>query len=424
MTMDSVSTPEAVDGPVLTKSTKLLLVTAVRLREGPNGLQVDDQTFSGIRRWAEHFSEVVFVGISLAVGQEEETSANWVEVASLPCARQVRFVALPMAYRVGAFVRTYRAVRQLLAEEVRQASHLCFTIGYLVGDWAAIAALEAISQRRKYAVWFDRVEHEVLARLVHKLPLKRQAKERATLLALRPYHHYLSRRSSLALLQGMDTFEAYASQSSNPACVYDVHTGPEDFATEIDVATKQKAIRDGDPLRIVYVGRAAEMKGPLDWLEAVASAVGAGVMLNATWLGDGPLLAAMQQRISQLGIADQVKLRGHVDDRDDVLDELRQAHLLLFCHKTPESPRCLIEALVSACPIVGYDSAYAKGLIEGGGGTLTPLNDVGTLGATLVGLSSDREKLARMVEQAARAGQRFEESELYRERAALIAAHA
>jgi len=422
--MDSVSMLEDVDGLDRPQNGRLLLVTAVRLREGQNGLQIDDQTFAGLRRWAEQFREVVFAGILLAGGQEEETSANWVDVASLPCISQVRFIALPMAYRVGAFVRTYRTCRRLLADEIRQADHLCFTIGYLVGDWAAIAALEAMVQGRKYGVWFDRVEHEVLARTVGKLPLKRQIKERASLLALRPYHHYLTRHSSLALLQGMDTFGAYAPHASNPACVYDVHTGPEDFATAADLAVKQGEILAGEPLRIVYAGRAAEMKGPLDWLEAIAAALRAGAMLNATWLGDGPLLPAMRQRVSQLGIEDHVRLRGHVENRTDVLNELRRAHLLLFCHKTPESPRCLIEALVSACPIVGYDSAYARGLIEDGGGHLTPINEVEGLAATLVSLAAHRENLSQMVGKAAEVGQRFEEAKLYRERAALIAAYA
>lgn len=422
MCPDSPTLPQpALDRP---PNGRLLLVTAVRLRDGPNGLQIDDQTFAGLRRWAEQFREVVFAGISLASGQEEETSANWVDVASLPCINQMKFIALPMAYRVGAFARTYRAGRRLLAAEIRLADHLCFTIGYLVGDWAAIAALEANKQGRKYGVWFDRVEHEVLARTVGKLPLKRQIKERASLLLLKPYHHYLTRRSSLALLQGMDTFGAYADHASNPACVYDVHTGPEDFATADELAIKQAEIRAGEPLRIVYAGRAAEMKGPLDWLEAIAAALRAGARLNATWLGDGPLLPAMRQRISQLGIQDHVRLRGHVDDRSEVLDELRRSHLLLFCHKTPESPRCLIEALVSACPIAGYDSAYARGLIEGGGGHLTPLNDVERLAATLVRLAASREELAQMAGEAAMAGQRFDEARLYRERAALIAAYA
>lgn len=403
---------------------RLLLVTAVRLLQGPSGMQLDDQTCAGLCRWAEHFAEVVFVGILLETGEEDDTSTNWVDIASLACAGQIRVIALPMAYRLGAFARTYKMSRRQLADEIAGADHLCFTLGYLVGDWAAIAALEAQAQGRKYGVWFDRVEHEVLSRTVSSLPWKRQIKERATLLVLKHYHHYLTRRSSLALLQGMDTFRAYERHANNPACVYDVHTGPGDFASDSDLATKLNAIAAGEPLHIVYAGRAAAMKGPLDWLDAIAAAVRAGVRLRAEWLGDGPMLAEMRQRVGARGLEAHVVLRGHVSDREALLDTFRRAHLLLFCHKTPESPRCLIEALVSACPIVGYDSAYAGGLIETGGGVLTPLNDVDALAASIRQLDADRQALVGLVRAAALAGQRFAEDRLYRERAALIAAHA
>ncbi len=402
----------------------LLLVTAVRLRNGPNGLQLDDQTCAGIRRWAEHFRKVVFAGILLEGEQEDSTSTNWIDVETLPCAGQLKFLALPMSYRVGAFARGYREVRRRLAEEIKQAGHLCFTIGYLIGDWAAVAAQEALAQGRKYAVWFDRVEHQVLRNIVHTMPLKRQVKERATLLVMKHYHHYLTRRSSLALLQGMDTFSAYKRFSDNPACVYDVHTGPEDFASAADVRAKLLVIRAGGPLRIAYVGRATEMKGPIDWLDAVAGAVRSGVALQAVWLGDGPLLPAMRAHAQQLGISDRVSFEGFVGDRTHVLAAMRKAHIFLFCHKTPESPRCLIEALVSACPIVGYASDYAGGLIADSGGRLSPLNDVASLMASLVQLDADRSEFARLVEDAAVAGRRFDEEKLYRERAALIAAHA
>ena len=100
------------------------------------------------------------------------------------------------------------ATRKLLAEAIRQADSLCFTLGYVIGDWAAVAALEAHAQGRRYAVWFDRVEHEVIRSLLPSLSPKRRLKEQAMLLAMEPYHRLLTRRSSLALLQGMDTFNA------------------------------------------------------------------------------------------------------------------------------------------------------------------------------------------------------------------------
>ena len=43
----------------------------------------------------------------------------------------------------------------------------------------------------------------------------------------------------------------------------------------------------------------------------------------------------------------QVALPGFIRDRSAILKVLREAQVFVFCHKTPESPRNLIEALVS-----------------------------------------------------------------------------
>lgn len=402
---------------------RLLLVTAVRLRQGPDGLQLDSQTCAGLCRWAEHFRAVTFAGILLDSDREDQTTTDWVDVGSLPCAARLEFLALPMAYRIGAFARSYRATRRRLARAIAQADHLCFTLGYLVGDWAAVAALEAQRQGRRYAVWFDRVEHEVLRNLLPTLPFKRRIKEAATLPLMERFHRRLTRRSAVALLQGRDTFNAYSAFSSNPACVYDVHTQPEDFASDAAIAAKLSGIAGGAPLRLVYAGRAAEMKGPFDWLDTIAEARRRGVSVEAEWLGDGPLLASMKERAAELGLSGHVHFAGHVGDRETVLARLRASHLFLFCHKTPESPRCLIEALVCACPILGYDSAYPAGLIETGGGRLSPQNDIAALATTLATLDADRDALARLVREAATTGRRFDEETLYRERAELIARH-
>lgn len=404
------------------KAGRLLLVTHVRLRPGPSGLAIDDQTAAGLVRWAEHFEAVTFAGIRLDAEKEDSTSVRWVDIAALPCADRLRVLDLPMAYRIGAFARTYGPTRRLLAREIRAADHLCFTLGYLTGDWGAVAAIEAKAQKRRHAVWFDRVEHEVLRRALPSMPAKRRLKEQATLLVMAPFHHRLVRAADLGLFQGRETFDAFAPHASNPALVYDVHTSAEDMASADAIAAKAAEIGAGAPLRILYAGRVAEMKGPLDWLEALAGAARRGVSFHAEWMGDGPMLDAMIARAAALGIADRVHFAGHVADRARLLAALREAHLFLFCHKTPESPRCLVEALVSACPIVGYDGAYPAGLLDdAGGGRLSPRDDAEALGATLHALDRDRPALAAMVAAAGTRGRHFDEETLYAERAALIA---
>ncbi len=99
---------------------------------------------------------------------------------------------------------------------------------------------------------------------------------------------------------------------------------------------------------------------------------------------------------------------------------MRDAHLMLFCHLTPESPRCLIEALVSGTPIVGYGSAYPEDLIAGhGGGVLTPMRPA-PLAAELVRLSGDRAALADLMGRAAQDGHDMNDEAVFAHRAALM----
>ena len=399
----------------------VLFVTAVRLRRGANGLQIDDQTAAGLCRWADHFSSVTFAGILIDGAKEDQTSATWVDVADLPCFARLSFIGLPYAYKLKPFLSTYRQTRQTLAEAIRRSDHLSFTLGYLVGDWAAVAAREAIAQGRRYAVWFDRVEHEVLRNLLPNFHLRRRVKERLTIPVMVRYHRYLTRRGTLGLFQGRETYDALAGHSRNPACVYDVHTHVTDLIDVSALQRKKARIASGAPLRICYVGRAAAMKGPQDWVAALAHAARAGVPFEARWLGDGPLVEDMRDVIRQNGLEGTIRLEGYVGDRDTVLSAMRESDLFVFCHKTPESPRCLIEALVCGCPIVGYDSPYPRGLIaDAGGGLLTPQNDPAALGRVIAQLHADRAGLADLVGKAAVNGARFDEESVYRQRADLI----
>ena len=403
----------------------VLFVTAVRLRKGPRGLQLDDQTCAGLSRWAESFSHVTYMGIEQPTDLEDDTTVTWVDIADLDCRNQLTVIALPFAYKIGRFFKDYKSTRQMIAEKIATADHLCFTLGYLFGDWAAVATLEAIRQNRDYAVWFDRVEHDVIRRTLPAIPLKRRIKEVATLPAMVRYHHYLIRHSKLGLFQGQDTLKAYADHSTNPHCVYDVHTQSTDLISATALEEKATRAHSGNPLKVLYVGRATEMKGPLDWVDALTKAVQAGVPLQAKWIGDGPLLEDMKQSISTQGMGARIELPGFSSDREAILAEMRDADLFVFCHKTQESPRCLIEALVSGCPIVGYQSSYSEDLVcRNGGGVGTPLNDPAALSATIQDLHENRGKLAQLIKAAAADGSRIDEQTLYAHRAGLIREYA
>lgn len=401
---------------------RLLLVTHVPIRKIDGNVCIDDQTCEGLVRWSESFEHTTYAGLELHDDNLRcLSSARWRPVAELPCAPRLDIIAMPRAYGVGQFVAAYRRTRAMLAAEIARSRYLCFTLGCLTGDWAALSAVEANKQKRTYGVWLDRVEHEVIRSELANMPLKRRLKETLSLPVMRLYHRTLIRRSSLGLFQGRDCYEHYRPFSSRAFCVYDTHTSHADFIDAAALRAKVARVLAGDVLRICYVGRAADMKGPLDWLGALARARDAGVRFQASWIGDGPRLETLRRAVTELGLESCVDLPGFVADRRQILARMADTDVFLFCHKTLESPRCLIEALVCGAPIVGYASAYGRDLVAGcGGGDFVEVGAVEALAGRLVAHDRDRVGLAAMIESAARSGLSFDEHAVYRQRARLI----
>lgn len=401
---------------------RLLLVTHVAIRKIDGNYYIDDQTCKGLVRWCENFEQTTYAGIELNDDSVQNfASAQWQSVAELPCASRLDIIALPRAYGVGQFVSQYSRTRALLAAEIARSRYLCFTLGCLVGDWAALAAVEARKQGRPYGVWLDRIEHEVIRSDLATMPFARRMKETVSLPMIERYHRSLIQDSSIGLLQGMDCYEHYRRYTDKGFCVYDTHTTPADFIDAEALRAKIQRALSGDPLRICYVGRAVDMKGPLDWLSALAKARDSGVKFKATWVGDGPQLESMRNAVTALQLDDRVELPGFVSDKAEILSHMAAADIFLFCHKTPESPRCLIESLVCGSPLVGYGSAYARGLVDQhGGGAFISTGDIDSLAAQLVALDRDRAGLAGLIEAAARSGLRFDEQTVYSHRAGLI----
>ncbi|NJN87368.1 MAG: glycosyltransferase [Leptolyngbyaceae cyanobacterium SL_7_1] len=347
---------------------QLLLVNHVPIQQTQGRLELDEQTCNSLVHWAKRFDRVVMAGIDWSQQPPSKTTIPWQCVDELTCAEQIEVIPLPFAYRPQDFLRTYGATRQLLQTKMAECQYLCVQLGALIGDWGGVLCLEALRQHRSYAVWNDRVEYAVARRLIHDLPWRRRVFTRAILPIMRHYHQYLIRQCALGLFQGHDCYDAFSPYCDNSHCVYLVHAKQSEQIQAPQLEDKIAEILAEKPLRICYAGQALTMKGPLDWLQTLHRLHQAGIAFEATWLGDGLLLPEMKQLADRLGIADRVQFPGFITDRATIFSAIRSHHIFLFCHKTPESARCLLEALISGCALVGYQSSYPDGLVAMNGG--------------------------------------------------------
>jgi colanic acid/amylovoran biosynthesis glycosyltransferase len=124
------------------------------------------------------------------------------------------------------------------------------------------------------------------------------------------------------------------------------------------------------------------------------------------------------------GLNAVIDFPGFVADRRMVRDLMSSSHAMLFTHIGAESPRCLIEALMNATPILGYETDYSKNLAEeAGGGLHVETGNFQELGRLLVQLDQGRAHFADLVQRACRDGQRFDANEVFRIRSELIISH-
>jgi colanic acid/amylovoran biosynthesis glycosyltransferase len=421
MMKDLLNAKEAVAKPSLSEDG-ILLVLPVPFKKLADGrLLCEEQATNGIDQWAENFSHVTVAAPVLSEDLPHGASTVlWRDPETLRHRDKVTLVPLPTAYTPLAFATSFARTRSILLEHITRNRYLSFGIGGLIGDWAALGARLAQSRGLRYSIHTDRVEHALLFKLASQKSLLRRLKARLVGGSMRAYHRGIIRGCALGLWHGSDCFLAYSPWARESHLIHDIHLKPTDVISAAELAAKQQSATRGR-LRIAYAGRLDPMKAPLDWLRALGAARDLGAEFEAVWLGDGPLHDDFHARLDQLGLRDYVRAPGFIAERATLLAELRRAHVFVFTHITPESPRCLLEALISGSPIVGYQSAFAEELTaDHGGGAYVPLGDWQALGAKVAELATNRARLAGLIAKAAENGSRFNDEAVFRERSELI----
>ena len=108
-------------------------------------------------------------------------------------------------------------------------------------------------------------------------------------------------------------------------------------------------------------------------------------------------------------------------DREILMAAQRQSDMFMFCHRTAESPRCLVEALACGCPIIGYGSLYARDLVAlKGDGAFVDMDDWQGLADLVWSLDQDRTALAKLVHDANESAHLYDRDKAIQQRIDLI----
>lgn len=201
---------------------------------------------------------------------------------------------------------------------------------------------------------------------------------------------------------GTPTYEAYKPLSRNALLYFDTRVSRDQLADEAEAEARLGELRAGGPLRLVFSGRLAAMKGA-DHLPRVAAELRRlGVDFSLDVFGGGPLEARIRQDLARLGLEQAVRLHGVVDFARELMPYVaRKADLFVCCHVQGDPSCTYLETLSCAVPIAGYDNEAFAGLVRSSGvGWPTPLGDPNALARRIAELARDREALARHARKA------------------------
>ena len=158
-----------------------------------------------------------------------------------------------------------------------------------------------------------------------------------------------------------------------------------------------------DRVRLLSHGRIDRTKGIL-WLPEVLAVLAQNTdEWECTISGEGPDLAELKQRIARVGLTDHIQFVGWTAS-EDVPELMSQHDIFLFLSQWEGYPTALIEAMAGGCaPVATRLPGVTDWIIqEGVNGLLFPIGNVRQAAQHVLGLLSDRRRLADIRQKAQR----------------------
>jgi glycosyltransferase involved in cell wall biosynthesis len=169
---------------------------------------------------------------------------------------------------------------------------------------------------------------------------------------------------------------------------------------------------------IVAVGRMVPQKGFDDLIQAF-SLVRRRIRCSLTILGQGPLRTDLEGQITELGLGEDVRMPGFVENPWAFI---RDADIYVSSSRWEGFPLALLEALAVGTPAIVTDCDYGpREIIEHGrSGILVPVGNVEEMGARMTEMLSDDAMRARFAREGKRRVMHFDSRVIARRYGQLI----
>lgn len=197
---------------------------------------------------------------------------------------------------------------------------------------------------------------------------------------------------------GLPTYLEYRELNEDSMLYFDTRTTDDMLPTQDQLERRLATLLGGAPLRLVFSGRLIGMKGA-DHLPSFAAELRRlGVPFTLDICGAGNLEVAIRALISKLDLYGQVRFRGCLDFKTQLMPLLQDEIDLFVCPHRQGDPSCTyLETLACGVPIVGYANEAWSGLLEMSGcGKQVTLDDYKLLASAVARLHHDRETIAKL----------------------------
>ena len=162
--------------------------------------------------------------------------------------------------------------------------------------------------------------------------------------------------------------------------------------TEVKALRSELLGKDGQRL-VVTVARLAHQKGIDILIEAARRALVIDPSLRFVIVGDGPQRDEARQWVREAGVEGPVRFVGHSNSAPLYL---AAADLFFLPSRWESLPITIVEAFQQGTPVLATDTAGVVELVDDNVGRVVPIGDIESMAHSLVELTGDEPRLARL----------------------------
>ncbi len=175
---------------------------------------------------------------------------------------------------------------------------------------------------------------------------------------------------------GTPTFDCYQELCRQTILFFDTRVTEDMLATEEDISRRFSGFNTTRPLRLLFSGRLAPMKGSTQLLEVAKELRRLQVDFHLSICGEGESKQAMSRTIQTEQLGRYVSLDGVLEFQTELVPFVKSDIDLFICCHPQGDPSCTyLETMSCGVPIAGYANEAFEGVVRSSEcGWLSPLN--------------------------------------------------